>query len=44
MIWYALHLRYTSLQSNRLLLEKLQMFSLPLLNKIQQDGVETLKR
>ena len=44
MIWYTLHLRYTSLQSNRLLLEKLQMLSLPLLNKIQQGGVDALKR
>ena len=43
MIWYALHLRYTSLLSNRILLEKLQILSLPLLNKIQQGGVDALK-
>ena len=43
MIWYALNLRYTSFQVNRLLLEKLQMLSLLLLNKIQQGGVHALK-
>ena len=43
MIWYALHLRYTPLQSNRLLLEKFPTLSLPLLNKIQQGGIDYLK-
>ena len=43
MIWYVLHLRYTSLQANKLLLEKFPMLSLPLLNKIQQGGVDALK-
>ena len=43
MIWYALHLRYTSLQVNRLLLEKFPMLSFPLLDKIQQGGVDALK-
>ena len=43
MIWYALHLRYTPLQSNRLLLEKFPVLSLPLLNKIQQGGIDYLK-
>ena len=35
MIWYVLHLRYTSLQVNRLFLEKCPMLSFPLLDKIQ---------
>ena len=43
MIWYALHLRYTSLQANRLLLEKFVMLSLPLIIKIQQGAVDALK-
>ena len=43
MIWYALHLRYTSLQVNRLLLDKFPMLSFPLLDKIQQGGVDALK-
>ena len=43
MICYALHLRYTSLQVNRLSLEKFTMLSLPLFDKIQQGGVDTLK-
>ena len=43
MIWYVLHLHYTSLQANKLLLEKFPMLSLPLLNKIQQGGVDPLK-
>ena len=43
MIRYALHLRYTSLQAYRLLLEKSSMLSLPLLNNIQQGGVDALK-
>ena len=38
-----LHLRYTSLQANRLLLEKFPMPSLSLLNKIQQGGVDPLR-
>ena len=40
---YVLHLRYISLQANRLLLEKFPMQSLPLLNKIQQGGVDAIK-
>ena len=43
MIRYALHLRYTSLQAYRLLLEKSPMLSLSLLNNIQQGGVDALK-
>ena len=43
MIRYALHLRYTSLQAYRLLLEKSSMLSLSLLNNIQQGGVDALK-
>ena len=43
MIRYALHLRYTSLQAYRLLLEKPSMLSLSLLNNIQQGGVDALK-
>ena len=43
MIRYALHLRYTSLQAYRLLLEKSPMLSLSLLNNIQQGGVDELK-
>ena len=39
MIWYALHLHYTSLQVSRLF----PMLSLPLLDKIQQGGVDVLK-
>ena len=42
-IWYAVHLRYTSLQANRLLLEKFPMLSLPLLNKTQQGSIDPLK-
>ena len=40
---YVLHLRYISLQANRLLLEKFPIQSLPLLNKIQQGGVDAIK-
>ena len=43
MIRYALHLRYTSLQAYRLLLEKFPMQSLLLLHKIQRGGVDALK-
>ena len=43
MIRYALHLRYTSLQAYRLLLEKSPMLSLSLLNNIRQGGVDALK-
>ena len=42
-IWYAVHLRYTSLQANRLLFEKFPMLSLPLLNKTQQGSIDPLK-
>ena len=43
MIRYALHLRYTSLQAYRLLLEKSPTLPLSLLNNIQQGGVDALK-
>ena len=43
MIRYALHLRYTSSQAYRLLLEKSLMLSLSLLHNIQQGGVDALK-
>ena len=43
MIRYALHLRYTSSQAYRLLLEKSLMLSLSLLNNIQQGAVDALK-
>ena len=43
MIRYALHLRYTSSQAYRLLLEKSLMLSLSLLNNIQQGCVDALK-
>ena len=43
MIMYALHLRYTSPQACRLLLEKSPMLSLFLLNNIQRGGVDAVK-
>ena len=43
MIRFALHLRYTSLQAYKLLLEKFPLPSISLLNKIQQGGVDSLK-
>ena len=43
MIWYALPLRNMLLQVNRLLLEKFPMLSFPLLDEIQQGGVDALK-
>lgn len=43
MIRFALHLRHTSLQAYKLLLEKFPMPSLSLLTKIQQGGVDSLK-
>ena len=43
MIWYALHLRYTLLQVNRLLLEKFPMLSFPILDKIQRGCADALK-
>ena len=43
MMGYALHLRYTSLQAYRLLLEQSSMLSLSLSNNIQQVGVAALK-
>ena len=43
MIWCALHLRYTLLQVNRLLLEKFPMLSFPLLDKIQRGCADALK-
>ena len=43
LIWYALHLHFTSLQAYRFLLEKSPMLSLSPLNNIQQGGVDALK-
>ena len=43
MIRHALHLRYTSLQAYRLLLEISPMLSLLFLNNIQQGGVDAIK-
>ena len=43
MIRYALLLRYTSLQSYKLLLEKFPLPSISLLNKLQQGGVDVFK-
>ena len=43
MIRYALHLRHTSLQAYKLLLEKFPLPSISLLHKIQQGGVDALK-
>ena len=42
-IRYALLLRYTSLQSYKLLLEKFPLPSISLLNKLQQGGVDAFK-
>ena len=41
-IRYALHLPYTSLQTYRLFFERFPMPYLPLLNKIQQGGLDRL--
>ena len=43
MIRFALHLRYTSLQSYKLLLEKFPLPSISTLHKIQKGGVDALK-
>ena len=43
MIQFSLHLRYTSLQEYRLLLEKPPMLPFSLLNNIQQGRVDALK-
>ena len=43
MIRYALHLRYTSLQAYKIVLEKFPLPSISLLNKIQQGGVDAIK-
>ena len=43
MVWYALHLRYTSLQAHRLSLEKSPMLYFSQVNNIQQGGVDALK-
>ena len=43
MIRFALHLRYTSAQAYRLLLEKFPLPSFSLLNKIQKGGVDAVK-
>ena len=43
MIWYALHLRYMSVQAFRILFEKSPVLFWSLLNNIQQGGVDALK-
>ena len=43
MIRFALHLRHTSAQAYRLLLEKFPLPSFSLLNKIQKGGVDAVK-
>ena len=43
MIRFALHLRHTSLQAYKLLLENFPVLSISILNKIQQGGVDSLK-
>ena len=43
MIQFALHLRYTSLQSYKLLLEKFPLPSISTLHRIQAGGVDSLK-
>ena len=43
MIRFALHLRYTSLQSYKLLLEEFPMPSISTLHRIQAGGVDSLK-
>ena len=43
MLRFALHLRYTSSQAYRLLLDKFPMPSFSLLNKIQTGGVDSIK-
>ena len=43
MIRYVLHLRYTSLQAYKIVLEKFPLPSISLLNKIQQGGVDAIK-
>ena len=43
MIRYALLLRYTSLQTYKLLLQKFPLPSMSLLKKIQQGGVDVVK-
>ena len=43
MIRYRLHLRHTSYQAYKQLLEKLQLPSILLLNKIQQGGMKILR-
>lgn len=43
MIRFALHLRYTSLQSYKILLEKFPLPSISTLHKIQKGGVDAIK-
>ena len=43
MLRFALHLRYTSAQAYRVLLEKFPLPSFSLLNKIQKGGVDAVK-
>ena len=43
MIWYALHLRYMSVQAFRILFEKSPVLFWSLLNNIQQGDVDALK-
>ena len=42
-IQYALLLRYTSLQSYKLLLDEFSLPSIPLLNKIKEGNIDALK-
>ena len=42
-IRFALHLRYTSFQAYKLLLEKFPLPSMSSLHKIQEGGVDALK-
>ena len=43
MIRYGLHLRHTSFQANKQLLENFPLTSISLFNKIQRGGVNSLK-
>ena len=43
MLRFALHLRYTSAQAYRVLLEKFPLPSFSLLNKLQKGGVDAMK-
>ena len=43
MIRYALHLRYTSFQAYKQLLDRFSLTSINVLNRIQQGGVDSVK-